>query len=96
MTHIPYALLWTTIITSGSLQTGYYADMKSWFASRPQYALEKAFLHQVGTARDSAHRARVTIWGSKRWAINPYDGAAVTSIRLRNSEAAIFLKSSRM
>ena len=94
--HYPYALLWTTIIGSGSLQTGYYADMKSWFASHPQYALEKAFLHQLGTARDSAHRAPVTIWGSKRWAVNPYDAGAIAySVdrlqRVTAGEAGVFL-----
>jgi hypothetical protein len=96
--HIPYALLWTTIATpsSPSLGTGYYIDMKSWYAAHRQYTLEKAFLHQVGTARDSAHRAPVTIWGSKRWAINPSDAGAIAySVdrlqRVTSGESGVFL-----
>ncbi|MEP7086974.1 MAG: hypothetical protein ABI884_06540, partial [Gemmatimonadota bacterium] len=46
--HYPYALSWTTMTTSGSLASSYYADMKSWFSTRPQFALEKAFVHKKG------------------------------------------------
>ena len=98
VTHIRYVLLWTTIVvpSTPNISTGYYADMKSWFAAHPQYALEKAFLHQVGTARDSAHRAPVTIWGSKRWAINPQDAGAIAySVdrlrRVASGESGVFL-----
>jgi hypothetical protein len=96
--HIPYALLWTTIAapSTPNLATGYYADMKSWFGAHPQYALEKVFLHQIGATLDSAHRAPVTIWGSKRWAINPYDAGAIAySVdrlqRVSAGESGVFL-----
>jgi hypothetical protein len=77
--HITYALLWTTLVapSAPNITTGYYVDMKRWYAGHTQYSLERAFLHQVGTARDSAHRVPVNIWGSKRWAINPTDPGAV-------------------
>jgi hypothetical protein len=77
--HIPYALLWTTIVAPSvpNITTGYYVDMKRWYAAHTQYSREKAFLHQVGMPRDSAHRVLVNIWGSKRWAINPIDPGAV-------------------
>jgi hypothetical protein len=95
--HIPYALLWTVVIPPGSsLQTGYYADMQSWFRAHPQYSLEKAFTHRPGAARDSAGRSAFSIWGSKRWAINPLDpGATAYSVnrlqRVIGPESGVFL-----
>lgn len=78
--HFPYALLWTVILPSSaspSITTAYYADMRHWYAAHPQYSLEKAFIHRKGVARDSAGRLTFTVWGSKRWAINPADGGAI-------------------
>jgi hypothetical protein len=76
--HLPYALLWTTIVGgSPSLATGYYADMKSWFAAHPTYSREKAFVHKKGYPADSAHRVYYNHWGSNRWAINPADPGAI-------------------
>ena len=75
--HYPYALSWTTMTAPGSLASSYYADMKSWFAVHPQYALEKAFVHKKGSVGDSASRVYFNRWGSNRWAINPGDAGAV-------------------
>jgi len=76
--HLPYALLWTTIIGGAAgLGSGYNADMKAWFAAHPSYRLEKAFVHKRGYAADSAHRVFFNIWGSNRWAINPADPGAI-------------------
>jgi hypothetical protein len=77
--HLPYALLWTTIAAPATpnITTGYYADMKRWYVGHTQYSLEKAFLHQVGMPRDSAHRVPISIWGSKRWGINLVDPGAI-------------------
>jgi len=75
--HLPYALLWTTIVGSTSLASGYYPDMKSWFAAHPSYPLEKAFVHKKGYPADSAHRVYYNHWGSNRWAINPADPGAI-------------------
>jgi hypothetical protein len=93
--HLPYALLWTTIVrpSSPNIQTGYYADMKSWFAAHTQYSLEKAFVHRKGAALDSAGRVVGSNWG--RWAINPGDpGAAAYTIdrtkRIVASENGVF------
>ncbi len=78
--HIPYALVWTTIIPGPSqrdnVQTVYYHDMVAWYAAHPSYSLESAFLHAAGGARDSASRIVITIWGSGRWVVNPADGGA--------------------
>jgi hypothetical protein len=78
--HLPYTLEWTVIIpaarTSPSLGTGYYTDMVSWYRAHTSYSIENAFLHQGGTARDSAHRKVVAIWDSQRWVINPADDGA--------------------
>ncbi|HXT49226.1 MAG TPA: hypothetical protein VN717_11350 [Gemmatimonadaceae bacterium] len=96
--HYPYALIWTTIISPSSpnITTGYYADMKSWFAAHRQYSLERAFVHLPGTARTLSNRVLVTIWGSKRWAINPSDPGAIAYTvdrmrRVAGSESGVFL-----
>ena len=75
--HLPYALLWTTIIkpSSPSIQTGYYQDMKSWYAIHKTFSLEKAFVHRKGAAFDSAGRVGGGSYG--RWAINPADPGAM-------------------
>ena len=75
VSHYPYSLLWTTMQpSSGSnIYTSYYADMKHWYASHRQYAIEKAFLHKKGSSGDSASRVSFVIWGSARWAINAAD-----------------------
>ncbi|MBA2685742.1 MAG: hypothetical protein H0U66_14755 [Gemmatimonadaceae bacterium] len=93
--HYPYALSWTTLTTSGSLASSYYADMKSWFSTRPQYALEKAFVHKKGSAGDSASRIHFSRWGSNRWAINPADAGAIAYNvsriqRVVGSESGVF------
>jgi hypothetical protein len=76
--HLPYALLWTTIVGSTpSVSTTYYADMKSWFAAHTQYSRERAFVHRKGAAMDSAGRVFYNHWGSNRWAINPADPGAI-------------------
>lgn len=100
--HLPYALLWTTIVptsASPSITTAYYADMKSWYHAHPQYSLEKAFVHRTGVARDSAGRVTFTVWGSKRWAINPADGGAIAySVnrmqRVTATESGVFIDES--
>ncbi|HEY8794230.1 MAG TPA: hypothetical protein VIM15_04730, partial [Gemmatimonadaceae bacterium] len=75
--HYPYALSWTTMTSSTSLASGYYADMKSWYAIHTQYSREKAFVHRYGSTGDSASRVFFTRWGSTRWAINPADPGAI-------------------
>lgn len=76
--HLTYALLWTTTVGStSSLQTGYYADMTNWFASHTQYSLEKAFVHKAGASFNTAGRVYYNQWGSNRWAINPKDPGAI-------------------
>ncbi|MEP7087882.1 MAG: hypothetical protein ABI884_11290, partial [Gemmatimonadota bacterium] len=77
--HLPYTLVWTTIMpgaSSDNTQTAYYHDMLAWYASNTSYALENAFLHKAGAAHDSAGRIVITIWGSKRWVVNPADAGA--------------------
>ena len=78
--HLPYALEWTTVIPSPSahdnVQTAYYKDMKTWYATHSSYSLENAFLHKAGAAHDSAGRIVITIWSSARWVINPADEGA--------------------
>ncbi len=93
--HYPYALSWTMMTSAGGLPSSYYADMKSWFAAHPQYALEKAFVHRKGSAGDSASRIYFSRWGSHRWAINPaYAGATAYNAnriaRVVGSESGVF------
>lgn len=79
--HLPYSLEWTTIMpgfSSDNLQTAYYHDMVAWYATHGSYSLENAYLHKAGAARDSAGRIVITIWGSKRWVMNPADMGART------------------
>lgn len=100
--HLPYALLWTVIVptsASPSVTTAYYADMKRWYAAHPQYAIEKAFIHRKGVARDSAGRLTFSVWGSTRWTINPADGGAIAySVnrlqRVTASESGVFFDES--
>ena len=64
--HIPYALLWTVVIPPGSsLQTGYYADMQTWFRAHPQYSFEKAFTHRPGRPRAIRLAARPSPYGDR-------------------------------
>ena len=97
--HYPYVLSWTMITTANGVATAYYADMKSWFASHPHYALEKAFAHRKGSVGDSASRVFFSRWGSHRWAINPADpGAIAYSVnrmqRVAASENGVFIDES--
>jgi len=78
--HLPYTIEWTVIIPgteSAGLTTAYYADMVAWYRAHTSLSLEPAFLHAAGARRDSAGRAVVTIWGSRRWMINPADPGAL-------------------
>jgi len=78
--HLPYTIEWTVIIPgteSAGLTTTYYADMVAWYRAHTSLSLETAFLHAAGARRDSAGRAVVTIWGSRRWMINPADPGAL-------------------
>jgi len=78
--HLPYTIEWTVIIPgteSAGLTTTYYADMVAWYRAHTSLSLETAFLHAAGARRDSAGRAIVTIWGSRRWMINPADPGAL-------------------
>ena len=75
--HYPYALSWTTMISSSNPATAYYADMKSWYAAHTKYRLENAFVHRYGSSGDSASRVYFSRWGSNRWAINPADPGAI-------------------
>jgi hypothetical protein len=78
--HLPYTIEWTVIIPgteSAGLTTAYYADMVAWYRAHTSLNIETAFLHAAGARRDSAGRAVVTIWGSRRWMINPADPGAL-------------------
>ena len=78
--HLPYTLEWSVIIPSqepAGIRTAYYADMVAWYHAHPSLSLESAFLHAAGGSRDSAGRAVVTIWNSRRWMINPADAGAL-------------------
>jgi hypothetical protein len=78
--HFPYTLEWSVIIPSqaqAGITTAYYADMVAWYHAHPSLSLESAFLHAAGGSRDSAGRAVVTIWNSRRWMINPADAGAL-------------------
>jgi hypothetical protein len=76
--HLTYALLWTTVVGSGSsLASGYYSDMQSWFASHTQYSLEKAFVHKRGASFNQSGRVYYYRLGAYRWAINPKDPGAI-------------------
>ena len=78
--HLQYALEWTVIVPGGAehdnLQTVYYADMVTWYRAHTSYSLENAFLHLAGASHDSASRAVIRIWDSKRWIVNPADQGA--------------------
>ncbi|MEP7066717.1 MAG: Ig-like domain-containing protein [Gemmatimonadota bacterium] len=77
--HLPYTLEWTVLIPGTAkegLTTGYYSDMVAWFKAHSMN-VETAFLHAAGARRDSAGRAVATIWGSRRWMINPADAGAL-------------------
>ncbi|MEO6209407.1 MAG: Ig-like domain-containing protein [Gemmatimonadaceae bacterium] len=79
--HLPYSLEWTTIMpgaASDNTQTAYYHDMIAWYSTHTSFSLENAFLHKAGAAHDSAGRIVITIWGSKRWVVNPADAGART------------------
>jgi hypothetical protein len=77
-THLTYALLWSMLVGSTtSLGTGYYSDMRSWFASHTQYSLEKAFVHKRGASLNQAGRVYYYRLGAYRWAINPKDPGAI-------------------
>ncbi len=73
--HLPYALEWATEIDGGSAGTAtqYYADMKQWYSSHPQYEIETAFLHLPNAPADSAHRLVIFTWGTHKWPFNPSD-----------------------
>jgi hypothetical protein len=94
--HLTYALLWTTIVGgTGSLATGYYADMTTWFRAHTQYSLEKAFVHRKGATFNTAGRVYYNHWGSNRWAINPADPGAIAytisrTQRLAAPESGVF------
>jgi hypothetical protein len=78
VTHMSYALLWSMLVgSSGSLATGYYSDMQSWFASHTQYSLEKAFVHKRGASFNQSGRVYYYRLGAWRWAINPKDPGAI-------------------
>lgn len=70
--HIPYRLLWS-IFQPGQRDAA-YDSLAAWYRRHPAYGLEHAFLHDTGTAGDSAHR-RVWVDDSKnrRWLTNPAD-----------------------
>jgi hypothetical protein len=77
--HLRYALLWTVIVpstTRGDLVSSYYPDMRAWFATHTRYKLENAFVHAVDKPRDYSGRVTFSIWGSRRWALNPSDAGA--------------------
>jgi hypothetical protein len=74
--HIPYALQFTVPSPEqksirDNLASAYFADMQRWYTAHPQYDIENAFLHRGG--HDGAHRVRVKIWDSMRYAVNPGD-----------------------
>jgi len=76
---IPYALDWNVMQPSqqkGGLATSYYDDMQRWFEEHPQYQIETAFLHVLGSDRTQATRLQFKAWGTNRWAINPGDAGA--------------------
>ena len=98
--HLTYALLWSMLVgTSTSLQTGYYSDMQSWFASHSQYSLEKAFVHKRGASFDRSGRVYYYRLGAYRWAINPKDPGAIAytasrAQRIAASDGGIFFDES--
>ncbi|MBX6330722.1 MAG: hypothetical protein IRY91_02620 [Gemmatimonadaceae bacterium] len=71
ISHIPYRLLWTVPLPGQ--KSNEFATMEAWYAAHPQFDIEDAFLHEVGTSRDPAHRMTTVIWGTKRWMLNPAD-----------------------
>lgn len=73
--HLPYGLEWATEIEGGTpgIATMFYADMKQWYASHPQYAIESAFLHVPNAPRDSTHRLVILTWGTHKWLFDPAD-----------------------
>jgi hypothetical protein len=75
--HLTYALLWSMLVNSTSVSTGYSSDMRSWFAAHPQYSLEKAFVHKRGASFNQAGRVYYYRLGAYRWAINPKDPGAI-------------------
>jgi hypothetical protein len=79
VTHLPYTLFWTVLTPSSSskqsISSIYYDDMEQWYASRPEYRMEDAFLH-TSTDKSINTRAKVMIWDSDRWLINPADPGA--------------------
>jgi hypothetical protein len=98
--HLPYTLVWTVIIPNPKSQpstgTVYYNDMVAWYHAHSSYSIEKAFLHRGGSAGDSASRAVITIWDSRRWMINPGDpGATAYQVdrfqRITANETGAFL-----
>ena len=99
-THSTYALLWSMEAAgSPSVATNYASDMKSWFASHPQYSLEKAFVHKRGALFNQAGRVYYYRLGGYRWAINPKDAGATAytvsrAQRLAGSDGGIFFDES--
>ena len=77
--HLPYTLFWTVLTPSSSskqsISSIYYDDMEQWYASRPEYRMEDAFLH-TSTTKSIDTRVKVMIWDSDRWLINPADPGA--------------------
>jgi hypothetical protein len=96
VTHLTYALLWSMLVgSSGSVSTGYYSDMQSWFASHTQYSLERAFVHKRGASFDKAGRVYYYRLGAYRWAINPKDPGAIAytvsrTQRMAATEGGVF------
>jgi len=97
--HLPYTLLWTVLTPESSdkqsLSSIYYSDMQQWYAAHPQYRMEDAFLH-TSTTKSLATRAKVMIWDSDRYLINPADpGARAYTVdrylRVVQNEKGVFI-----
>ena len=78
-----YAILWT-IVRPGEEKPGlsiaYYDHMQRWFAARPEYDIEKAFLHDAARCSPGKPpaecRVEIHLWTQDRWVINPGDPGA--------------------
>ena len=73
-----YALLVSTLDEANkdkpSLNGKFLDDMRRWYRKHPEYKMEDAFLHKVGTGpADSASRLNPHIWSSNRFVGNPAD-----------------------
>ncbi len=81
----PYALLWTVIQPGEeeeSITSTYNNHMAAWYVAHPAYTLENAFLHNYS----GGARKEITIWGSKRYVMNPKDSGLIAYQSARLNE----------